>query len=268
MIIISPSFTRCDPAADPALHARLGLVFHAHGPGQQRGWVALLRDRHQSAKRAIVVVVCCRHVCCGQSISGPGDHGMPSIRHSSKCMHCRAVLSGHLPAAASRLDRIQLARPLSIVTIGEYNRHPRAYDPDMPLNEHSPLADDNTRDLLYAEWFRYWGHATPMLVDKSPRYSLMTRLLQHWFTPQRTYIIVLLRHPLATVRACRLSCQSMIRTSDEHVVAPASAWQPRACRLRCFGCRALGVPAPCAVQRSQVHPQQAAGLLRESGCAQ
>ena len=37
-----------------------------------------------------------------------------------------------------------------------------------------------------------------MLVDKSPRNMLMMRLLQHWFGPDHTFFIVVLRHPLGS----------------------------------------------------------------------
>ena len=48
-----------------------------------------------------------------------------------------------------------------------------------------------------AQWRQYWNVTKPVLLEKSPRHILMTRILQHWFTHQRSYFIVILRHPLA-----------------------------------------------------------------------
>ena len=50
------------------------------------------------------------------------------------------------------------------------------------------------------QWRRYWDVSKPILVEKSPRHALMTRLLQHWFTPERSFFVVMLRHPLATMK--------------------------------------------------------------------
>ena len=73
----------------------------------------------------------------------------------------------------------------------------------MHLTEHSTFAIERARDILYAEWRQYWHVERGILVEKSPRHALMTRLLQHWFTPERTSFVVLLRHPLATVQSSR-----------------------------------------------------------------
>ena len=61
------------------------------------------------------------------------------------------------------------------------------------------LATEANRIKLYAEWRRYWQPSKPVLVEKSPRHMLMTRLLQWYFTPERTRFVVVLRHPIATV---------------------------------------------------------------------
>ena len=61
------------------------------------------------------------------------------------------------------------------------------------------FANEEARDKVYAEWRRYWNVTKPILVEKSPRHMLMTRLLQYWFTPEHTFFVVVMRHPLATM---------------------------------------------------------------------
>jgi hypothetical protein len=47
-----------------------------------------------------------------------------------------------------------------------------------------------------------------VLMEKSPRHAMMTTYLQEIFGPDRTFFIVLLRHPLATIRqVCELACK-------------------------------------------------------------
>jgi hypothetical protein len=53
---------------------------------------------------------------------------------------------------------------------------------------------------LYAEWRRYWNVSKPVLLEKSPRHIAMTRLLQHWFTADRSKFVIVLRHPLGTMQ--------------------------------------------------------------------
>jgi hypothetical protein len=47
----------------------------------------------------------------------------------------------------------------------------------------------------------FWNISKPILAEKSPRHMMMTRLLQYWFTEQRSFFIAILRHPLAQSRA-------------------------------------------------------------------
>jgi hypothetical protein len=75
-----------------------------------------------------------------------------------------------------------------------------AYQPDMHLTEASAYATTDHRDRLYADWRMHWNVSKPILLEKSPRHCVMMRLLQHWFTAERSAFIVLLRHPLATMR--------------------------------------------------------------------
>jgi hypothetical protein len=53
---------------------------------------------------------------------------------------------------------------------------------------------------LYAEWARYWNTSKPVLVEKSPTHALRMRLLQTMFNADRSFFLVILRHPLATMR--------------------------------------------------------------------
>ena len=47
----------------------------------------------------------------------------------------------------------------------------------------------------------------PVLMEKSPRHAMMTTYLQEIFGSDRTFFIVLLRHPLATIRqVCNPAC--------------------------------------------------------------
>ena len=70
----------------------------------------------------------------------------------------------------------------------------------MKQTEASEFATEYNRLKLYAEWRRYWDVSKPILVEKSPRHMLMTRLLQYYFTAERSFFIVVMRHPYGTVR--------------------------------------------------------------------
>ena len=70
----------------------------------------------------------------------------------------------------------------------------------MHLTEHNAsLFDTNAAIQLYAEWRRYWNVSKEVLLEKSPRHALMTRLLQHWFGAEHTLCLVILRHPFGTM---------------------------------------------------------------------
>ena len=75
------------------------------------------------------------------------------------------------------------------------------FTPDMHLTEDDPLATPQNRYQLYAEWRRYWNTSKPILLEKSPRHMLMTRLLQYWFSTERSFFVVVLRHPLANIKS-------------------------------------------------------------------
>ena len=72
------------------------------------------------------------------------------------------------------------------------------------MDAHDIIASDQqstrvTWVKVYGEWRRYWNVSRSVLVEKSPRHMLMTRLLQHWFTPLRTHFLIVLRHPVRCV---------------------------------------------------------------------
>ena len=71
----------------------------------------------------------------------------------------------------------------------------------MHLSEHDMrFASNDQRDRLFEDWRPYFDLSKPYMLEKSPRHSIMTRLLQYYFTPPRTYFIALIKHPLATMR--------------------------------------------------------------------
>lgn len=69
----------------------------------------------------------------------------------------------------------------------------------MHLTESSALATDASRDAVFKRWRDRWQLSKSLLLEKSPRHIMMTRLLQHWFGHDHTFFVVLLRHPLATM---------------------------------------------------------------------
>ena len=56
------------------------------------------------------------------------------------------------------------------------------------------------RLALFSQWRPHWNLTRPILMEKSPRHMVMTRLLQYWFTAERTFFIAIIRHPLAVLR--------------------------------------------------------------------
>ena len=88
--------------------------------------------------------------------------------------------------------------------------------PGMYLNESSPIATPACRDHVYAEWRRYWDVSKLVLVEKSPRHILMTRLLQQWFGADRSHFIVILRHPFATVCSIVNVTMNLMNVSQVH----------------------------------------------------
>lgn len=50
-----------------------------------------------------------------------------------------------------------------------------------------------------SNWGPYWDLQRHVLVEKSPRHVLMTRYFQQIFTPERSFFIIILRHPLGAM---------------------------------------------------------------------
>ena len=71
---------------------------------------------------------------------------------------------------------------------------------DMHLNETSPQATLYHRDRLFSGWHAQFNMSKPYLLEKSPRHCIITRLLQYYFTPSRTFFVAVIKHPLATMR--------------------------------------------------------------------
>jgi hypothetical protein len=76
-----------------------------------------------------------------------------------------------------------------------------AFDPRAHVTESSPLATEDSRARLLAEWSPHWDPDKPVWVEKSPPNMLMTRFLGALF-PDASFLIVL-RHPLAVTMATR-----------------------------------------------------------------
>eukprot|EP00730_Choanoeca_flexa_P011984 TRINITY_DN29_c0_g1_i1.p1 TRINITY_DN29_c0_g1~~TRINITY_DN29_c0_g1_i1.p1 ORF type:complete len:389 (+),score=76.50 TRINITY_DN29_c0_g1_i1:238-1404(+) len=72
-----------------------------------------------------------------------------------------------------------------------------AYHPDGHLTEESPLLTDANRLRIFESWAPFWNLSKPVLVEKSPRHTIMTRFLQAAFTRDASRFLVILRHPLA-----------------------------------------------------------------------
>ena len=75
-----------------------------------------------------------------------------------------------------------------------------ALNPSSYMNETHSLVNDGNRDTLYRAWAEYWDLTKDVLVEKSPRHSVMTRFLQEMFGRERSSFIIVLRHPWGTGR--------------------------------------------------------------------
>ena len=75
-----------------------------------------------------------------------------------------------------------------------------ALNPASYMNETHALVTDSNRETLYRAWAAYWDLTREVLVEKSPRHSVMTRFLQEMFGRERSSFIVVLRHPWGTGR--------------------------------------------------------------------
>ena len=91
--------------------------------------------------------------------------------------------------------------------------------------EDDGLATSSNGLQLYAEWRRYWNVSRPILAEKSPRQMLIMRLLQHWFTPERSHFIGIIRHPFGTVSLTTKTClKNITRVSSECAFREVEHW--------------------------------------------
>ena len=83
----------------------------------------------------------------------------------------------------------------SVYPPGEGSYFDWAFNKDMHLTEKSDYATRENGVRLYSEWRNHWNLSKPVLLEKSPRHMLMTRLLQFWFG-SRAHFVAIIRHPL------------------------------------------------------------------------
>jgi hypothetical protein len=74
----------------------------------------------------------------------------------------------------------------------------KRFDANAHLTEASALVTQANREKLYREWARYWDVSKPVLLEKSPPNTIKTRFLQEIFSSERSYFVILTRHPLAS----------------------------------------------------------------------
>ena len=78
-----------------------------------------------------------------------------------------------------------------------------AHHVDAYMDENHALVTNENREKLFGEWARHWDNMSkPILVEKSPRHTMMTRYLQEMFGGERTSFLIVLRHPLGTAHRC------------------------------------------------------------------
>ena len=78
-----------------------------------------------------------------------------------------------------------------------------ALDPQARLTEESELATAATRDALWGAWSPHWDLGRDVLIEKSPPNLIRTRFLQEIFGAERTYFLVVMRHPIAVTYATK-----------------------------------------------------------------
>ena len=67
------------------------------------------------------------------------------------------------------------------------------------MDETHVLVTQANRKKLFLEWACYWNMSRHVLMEKSPRHTVMTRFLQEMFGPGRTRFVLMMRHPLGTL---------------------------------------------------------------------
>src|SRR6476620_12583816 len=82
------------------------------------------------------------------------------------------------------------------------------------MTEDSPLATDENRQRLLAEWNPHWDPSRPVLVEKSPPNAMRTRYLQAMFPGAR--FVVMTSHPIAVAIATSKWTRSSLPRMIEH----------------------------------------------------
>ncbi len=90
------------------------------------------------------------------------------------------------------------------------------------LTEGSPLATEQNREKLLADWTRYWDTSKPFLLEKSPPNLIRTRFLQTLF-PHSKFIIIQ-RHPVAVTLATMKWSRSSFWLLLKHWVTCHQFW--------------------------------------------
>eukprot|EP00049_Salpingoeca_infusionum_P025236 m.18321 g.18321 ORF g.18321 m.18321 type:complete len:345 (-) comp7797_c0_seq2:89-1123(-) len=65
------------------------------------------------------------------------------------------------------------------------------------FTETNSLVSEESRNSLWKTWGKYWDKSKKVVVEKSPPHIIKTRFFQELFTPERTFFIGVMRHPLA-----------------------------------------------------------------------
>lgn len=90
------------------------------------------------------------------------------------------------------------------------------FAPQVHLTEASPLASEQNRETLLAQWSPHWDRQRPVRLEKTPQNLLQTRFLQALF-PDSSFLVIT-RHPVAVAYATRKWCHSSLYSLIEHWV--------------------------------------------------
>eukprot|EP00043_Microstomoeca_roanoka_P029745 m.23038 g.23038 ORF g.23038 m.23038 type:complete len:374 (-) comp9413_c0_seq2:160-1281(-) len=86
------------------------------------------------------------------------------------------------------------------------------------LDETSELITEDNREDIFRAWATYWDLERSALVEKSPPHLLKTRFFQTLFTPERTYFLMTIRHPLACTHFRYGKSTRSLRDCGEHYI--------------------------------------------------
>ena len=113
----------------------------------------------------------------------------------TRCLMQHPMISGFKDTGAIEDEGQFLQSVLPVETsfggVGRFGFDPRAH-----MTEASALNSVASAAKLASEWGRHWDQKKPVLIEKTPSNLLRMRLLQEFF--ERSYFIVVTRHPIAT----------------------------------------------------------------------